>query len=223
VIDVFSRVPVLMRQWVKHVITLPDSKYSSNLHVSTSECSQNTDFYVSAALHAYNSGGNIAVFGQLKRDVSLFIHETGHSLDLLGAYAEKPLSSSGYWLDQYSQDTNTVDNYAQTNQVENVAQNTVVGTYNEIIPFGYSKVEKNSKGPFHQYATLQAVADSAGKILHPGGKCTHRLPNGPSVPQSGSSRLMVRAAAMPDVSLSDQVEKIEPKDFNTKEHCQQEW
>ena len=157
--DLFGRLPVHMRQWVRHVILLP-----------------------APATWAYNQGGNIAIFHTVEGDLELFLHETGHSLDLLGAYPEKPLSSSNYWLTQYDLDSNTCDPYSQTNQVENVAQNTVVGTFNENVPKGYCGVEKKCKNNFHQYATLQTEADLAapGKILVPGGVCTHRLDNSQS-------------------------------------------
>lgn len=63
------------------------------------------------------------------------IHETGHSLDLLGAYGEQlsgtevlekmcwvsqanSYAASQDWLDNYNQDPNVPDDYAQTNQVE---------------------------------------------------------------------------------------------------------
>ena len=203
-IDLFGRVPVHMRQWVRHMIALPDP----------------------AGGHAYNEDGNIAMIDKIDGDLTVFIHETGHSLDLLGAYADKPLSSSNYWLTQYALDTNTCDPYSQTNQVENVAQNTVVGTFNENNPGGYCAVEKHCQGNFHQYATLQTEADAAapGKILRPGGKCTHRLENSTPVQQgAGTSRIMRRADDKPDISLPDGIKVIDPVSFNTKEHCKHTW
>jgi hypothetical protein len=70
-IDRFGKLPVLTRQWVRHIIALPDP----------------------AGGHAYNWNGNIAMFNIID-DMDVFVHESGHSLDLLGAYADKPLSSS---------------------------------------------------------------------------------------------------------------------------------
>lgn len=90
--------------------------------------------------HAYNSNGSIAMFNHINGDLTVFIHEPGCSLDLLGAYKDKPLSSSSNWIDNYNQDTNVPDPYAQTNQIENVAQNTVVGTFNENMPGGFDTV-----------------------------------------------------------------------------------
>ncbi len=206
-IDLFGQLPVHMRQWVRHLIALPDPNGG----------------------HAYNSNGNVALFDKIEGAITVFIHETGHSLDLLGAYYDKPLSASNYWLTQYALDSNVPDPYSATNQVENVAQNTVVGTFNENIPGGFASVEKNSGKTFHQYATLQTEADRAapGNILKPGGKCTHRLENSAPVAQSGapSSRIKGRdqSAGMPDVSLPGHLEVIAPVEFDTKEHCKHTW
>ena len=200
----FGKVPVHMRQWVRHMILLPDKQG-----------------------WAYNQAGNIAMFDSVEKMAqSVFIHETGHSLDLLGAYSEHPLSSSQLWLDQYNLDSNVPDGYAQTNQVENVAQNTVVATFDENVKGGFCSVEKNCKGNEHQRDTLKSEADKAapGNILQPGGQCTHRLENSNPVPQTknkGVSRIMRRAGngEAPDVSLSGNVQVISPVDFNTREHC----
>lgn len=70
-IDRFGKLPVLTRQWVRHIIALPDP----------------------AGGHAYNWNGNIAMFNIID-NMDVFVHESGHSLDLLGAYADKPLSST---------------------------------------------------------------------------------------------------------------------------------
>ena len=106
-----------MRQWIRHLIALPDS---------------NT--------HAYSQGGNIAMFNKID-SMDLFVHETGHSLDLLGAYPVQPLSSSAEWLDSYNQDEDVPDPYSQTNQIENVAQNTVVAFFDKIVSGGFGTVE----------------------------------------------------------------------------------
>lgn len=205
--DQFGRVPVHMRQWVRHVIALPSS----------------------VGGHAYNSGGNIAMFDNIDNAITVFIHETAHSLDLLGAYTDKPLSSSDYWITQYGLDPNVPDPYSQTNQVEDVAQTTVVATFDENVPGGFVTVEQDNMATFHQYATLQTEADAAapGNILLPGGQCTHRLDNSPPVAQSGApaSRIKGRTQtpAGPDVSLPNNIEVIPPTDFDTKEHCKHSW
>jgi hypothetical protein len=70
-IDRFGKLPVLTRQSVCHIIALPDP----------------------AGGHSYNWNGNIAMFNTTD-DMDAFVHESGHSLDLLGDYADKPLSST---------------------------------------------------------------------------------------------------------------------------------
>jgi hypothetical protein len=55
-IDLFGRMPVSMRGYVRHIIALPGIK------------------------SAFSNGDNIAIFGK-GTDISLFIHETAHSLD----------------------------------------------------------------------------------------------------------------------------------------------
>lgn len=131
-IEFFGRVPVHMRQWVRHMIALPDPKGG----------------------HAYNSNGNIALFDRVNGELTVFLHETAHSLDGLGAYADTPLHAADVWNSNYNLDDNTADSYSQTNQVENVAQITVVSVFNEVVPGGFATVELKHMGIFHQYATL---------------------------------------------------------------------
>jgi len=111
------------------------------------------------------------MFNRINGDMTVFIHETGHSLDFLGAYDDKPLSTSANWLQNYAQDTNVPDPYAGTNQAENVAQNTVVACFNEVVPGGFGTVEKDWGKVFHQFATVQTEAVNAGNLLVPGGTC----------------------------------------------------
>lgn len=174
--------------------------------------------------HAYNSNGNIAMFNRIDGDLTVFLHETGHSLDGLGAYADTPFHDAKTWIDNYNLDSNTADPYAQSSQVENMAQITVVAVYNEVIPFGFSTVEKNYMGIFHQYATLQTEADKAGNILKSGGSCTHRLQNSNPV-TGGAGKKMRRSAAglKPDVSLKGNVTVIQGKQFDTSADCKHSW
>ena len=201
-----------MRQWVRHIIALP--------HPSGG--------------FAYNWNGNIAMFNIID-NINVFVHETGHSLDLLGAYPNKPLSNSADWNNNYNQDADVPDPYSQTNEVEDVAQVTVVALFDKVVPGGFRKLEPGwNKGKcndsktsgliamanrcpvFHQYATLQA---QAGSTLVPGGKCTHRLTNSAAVHQVAAAAGRVDVLApMPDTSLSNDVEVIPPKEFNTTEH-----
>ncbi|KAL9613819.1 MAG: hypothetical protein Q9167_001666 [Letrouitia subvulpina] len=200
-IAVFGRLPVHTRQFVRHVIALPDD-----------------------GAWAYNSGGNIAMFADVIHDnPAVFLHEAGHSLDLLNAYLpDQALSSSQNWIDNYNQDSNVPDNYAQSNQVENVAQNTVVDTFNLVVDGGFASVQPNYQAIFHQFATVDTKQREAGDLLVPGGSCTSRLTNSAPVEIGGGAKSRVKARMLkekPDVSLSANVARIEPKDFHTGEMC----
>ncbi|KAL8991624.1 MAG: hypothetical protein Q9169_007808, partial [Polycauliona sp. 2 TL-2023] len=58
------------------------------------------------------------------------------------------------WTNEYNQDSAVPDPYAQTNQVENVAQNTAVTTYERNVPGGFFGLNPNANRIFHQYATV---------------------------------------------------------------------
>ncbi|KAL9595275.1 MAG: hypothetical protein Q9179_005044 [Wetmoreana sp. 5 TL-2023] len=194
-VDRFGRLPVPTRQFVRHVISLP-----------------------SANGNAYNSGGNIAFFGSTIDNLNVHLHEAAHSLDLLGAYKDKPLSSSANWINNYNQDSAVPDNYAQTDQDENVAQNTVVDTYQRNVPGGFTGLNPNANKIFHQYATVDTEQREAGNLLIPGGKCTLRLANSDPVPINGAA-LRVTAADKPNVALPADISSIAGVDFNTKDSC----
>ncbi|KAL9611180.1 MAG: hypothetical protein Q9167_004165 [Letrouitia subvulpina] len=195
-IDRFGRLPVHTRQYVRHVVSLP-----------------------AAGGSAYNDGGNIAFFGTTLSNINVHVHESAHSLDLLGAYKDKPLSSSTNWINNYNQDADVPDPYAQTNQIENVAQNTVVDTYQRNVPGGFSGLNPNANKIFHQYATVDTEQREAGNLLIPGGTCTGRLANSSPVPVSGAAS-RVKAAEVPNVALPAGLQTITKVDFNTKDSCQ---
>lgn len=215
-IDLFGRVPVKARQWVRYLIYLPDRKLLSiSFGVLHGELTP-----VANMTWAYNSGGNIAMFGRVDGDLTVFIHETGHSLDFLGAYPDKPLSNSTKWLAQYSKDSHVPDSYAQTNQLEDVAQNTVVANYDLNVPGGFRAIEGNWSGISHQFHTIEVEQKKASGLLEPGGVCGKRLENSQTVPVVGSSRVMARGlGGPPDSKLSDSVDVIEPAEFDTREDC----
>lgn len=190
--------PVGMRNWNRHILTLPGNNY------------------------AYNSGGNIAFFGTTSGNMDVAVHETGHSLDLLGAYPDtgaSSLSGSQLWIDNYNMDSNVPDNYARTNQVENVAQNTVVSVYDKNVPNGFGGAQPNWNNIFHQYATLQS---KAGNQILPGGTCDRKLVNSAPVPMSDSAR--VRSAEKMDLPFAQPFKGNysvleNPATFNTKTDC----
>ncbi|KAH8891452.1 putative conidiation-specific protein, partial [Thozetella sp. PMI_491] len=153
----FSRLPVQMREWVRHVVDVPSDNG-----------------------WAFEWDGTITFIRPVDDMVTTIVHETGHSLDLSGAYADKSLSDSDNWWNNYDQDTHVPDPYAQSNMIEDVAQNTVVALYNENVPGGFGGIEPGWQSIFHQYATLITEAREAGdgnSILVPGQAqtCSHRL------------------------------------------------
>ncbi|KAL8772914.1 MAG: hypothetical protein Q9209_001934 [Squamulea sp. 1 TL-2023] len=196
-VDRFGRLPVHTRQFNRHIVSLP-----------------------ATSGHAYNDGGNLVFFGDTLSNMNVHIHEAAHSLDLIGAfYPDKPLSSSAKWTSEYNLDSAVPDPYAQTNQVENVAQNTVVTTYERNVPGGFFGLNPNANRIFHQYATVdteQRNADPAN-LLVPGGVCTGRLANSSPVTIAGTAT--ARVAAAPDVALPPGLATIRGASFNTNSSC----
>lgn len=97
VIDHFGRVPLCARQWVRHVISLPDRElppFSLSLSLSLNLPLTISSSPANKFASAYNTAGNIAMFDVAAADLNVFVHETGHSLDRLGVYPDHPLSSS---------------------------------------------------------------------------------------------------------------------------------
>ncbi|KKK12048.1 hypothetical protein P175DRAFT_0521442 [Aspergillus ochraceoroseus IBT 24754] len=196
-IDIFGRLPVRTRSWVRHVMTIPGNDW------------------------AFNSNGNIAFSGKTAGNIDVAIHESGHSLDLLGAYGEV-LSSSQTWLDNYNQDSNVPDNYARTNQVENVAQNTVVSVYDKVVPGGLGSVQPNWSKIFHQYATLEW---KAGDHIIPGGTCDRHLINSETVSMTSSQKRSTRLADKPSHEFKGTYNNIVNNftSFSTEADCKFTW
>ncbi|KAI4241317.1 MAG: hypothetical protein L6R40_004623 [Gallowayella cf. fulva] len=205
-VDIFGRLPVHTHDYVRHVVSIPSTNG-----------------------YAYNLNANVVMFGSTISNLPVFIHESAHSLDVQNAYKDKPLSSSAKWLSGYNQDTHVPDSYAQTNQVENVAQNTVIESYQRNVPGGFCGLNKDCRKIFHQYATVDTEQREAGNLTIPGGKCRKKLPNSEPVAVAGStSRVMaadVQAMAAlpvvpkPDVGIKAHLEILQDVPFDTKEAC----
>lgn len=199
----FGRIPVRARSHVKGAISLPDPKLD----------------------HAYNADNYIAIFSQQDAlhhtwsNLNVFIHETGHSLDLGGAFAHGVLSSSDSWATEYAHDSHVPDSYAGKNALEDVAQNTVVAAYDLNVPGGFASVEPQWQSIEHQFAMVKKEQSDAGDLLKPGGMCTRRLENSPPVqiPVSGAGKgaRRRRRQLRPNVELDEKLEVIEPSHFST--------
>ena len=153
----FGKLPIQMRQFVRHVVTIPPHGGS-----------------------AYETGGSIVFSHPVKNMTSVIVHEIAHSFDLNGAYGLQ-LSSSDEWWGNYSKDTHVPDSYSQLNAMENVAQNTVLAIYNENADGDYAGIEPRWDKVFHQFATIITMARRHGdgnSILHRGQRqhCSHRIP-----------------------------------------------
>lgn len=182
-IDLFGRLPVRMRSFIRHIILLPGTPSAGSID------------------------DNIQMNGDV--DITVFVHEVGHSLDshAFNPGYGVPFSTSSVWVDNYNQDSAVADYYAQTNQQENFAQETVVSLYDKVVPGGIGTIQPNWQAIFHQYATLEGYI---GDVIVPGGTCSNRLGNSPPVPQANSVITSPSLSAQPDVSLSGNVTEIEP-------------
>ncbi|KAL8858946.1 MAG: hypothetical protein Q9178_004625 [Gyalolechia marmorata] len=197
-VNTFGRLPVHTRDYVRHVISAP-----------------------SPDNWAYIFDASIVFFGNTLDNLAVHLHETGHALDLGNAYPAKPLSSSDRWRNAYQQDSAVPDPYSQTNQVENVAQNTVVASFHKNVNGGFPGVNPNSRRIVNQYSTVVQQQKEGGDLLIPGGKCRKRLPNNELVPVGGNSRVMGEAVQeKPDVSIKDSaLEVMAEVSYDTREAC----
>lgn len=193
----FSKLPIQMRQWVRHVVDVPSSSGG----------------------WAFELDGTITFVDPKDDMLPVIIHETGHSLDLSGAYVDKPLSSSDKWFAELDLSAKVPDAYASTNSIEDVAQNTVISVFNENVPGGFGGLEPDYESINHQYYTLISQAIEVGEgnnLFKPGtnASCVHRMP--PSKPVnldgsevSGAKRRSMRVrGAAPVVGLSEGVKAI---------------
>ncbi|KAM3497257.1 hypothetical protein MY10362_009389 [Beauveria mimosiformis] len=178
--ELFGRLPVRMRQYVRHVIALPGQR------------------------SAGSAGDNIQMNGDC--EITVFIHETGHSLDshAFDPSYGVPFSNGRAWMDAYAKDTAVTDGYGQTSQQENFAQETVVSVYDKNVKGGIGKIQPNARAIRNAYTTLEKYI---GDIIIPGGECTHRLENSPAVPKADSARTRIVAKSEP---VGEGLMRIEP-------------
>lgn len=211
--EIFGRIPVHARSHVRTLISLPPLPSHST--------------------SAYWTGGLIAIFtadtsGTGPKETSslyVLVHETGHALDFSGGYSDSPLSSSQNWQNAYNQDSKVPDDYAQTNFAEDLAQNTVVATFDLNVPGGLATLPGNYDWSSinHQYELVKKEQGDAGGLLKPGGNCTARLENSKLV-KIPTSRKMGRAMrgmttmeGKPNVDLAEGLEVINPPEGHSTE------
>ncbi|KAI9707852.1 MAG: hypothetical protein M1820_004458 [Bogoriella megaspora] len=201
----WGKLPIQMRQWVKHVVTMP-----------------------APTGQAYALNGNTVFFHPNDHLQTEITHETGHLLDGLGAYGYF-MSTSDNWWNNYNLDSNVPDPYSQTDSSEDVAQNTVVALFNNNIFGGFGTVEPNYSKVIHQYMTLLTAAADSGQdtsLFSPGQnlQCRIRLPNSPSVIASNGATPSPIQGDVEDTSLKQCV-PIVPinQNFTTKGSCKLAW
>ncbi len=194
--DAFGRVPVASRSFIRHILTIPGDHGSAS-----------------------NGGDNIKLF-QISDGFQVLLHEVAHSLDA-HAYKE-PQSASDRWQSEVDKDSAVPDDYAGTSQAECFAQSSVIAAYNAVVPGGYPGIEPRWEEVRHQYETVQTVQrEDAGNILIPGGQCRQRLANSETVAVPTGKRMLRgrwapwRRSAKPDSSLGEDLEVIEPVDFDS--------
>ncbi|KAF7563681.1 hypothetical protein G7046_g467 [Stylonectria norvegica] len=176
-IDIFGRLPVHMRSYIRHLIATPGLNDG-------------------AAAWTWSNGDCVV---ESAPSVSVLLHEVSHSLDwhALPQY-QQPFSSSSIWQDNYAQDSATPTSYGRSNWMEDFAENGMVGVYDKVVPGGIGKIESNWNAIFHQYATYQGYL---GDRILPGGTCSNRFSNTAPVSTSSSAKLRVSAKSKPDTSI----------------------
>ncbi|KAH7017978.1 uncharacterized protein B0I36DRAFT_394517 [Microdochium trichocladiopsis] len=177
-IDMIGRLPVRVRQHIKHFIVSYDIGPYAGLYW----------------------GGNIAIDDE-SLDMYVLMHEASHALDFsaLRQYGS-PFSETAIWKDNWAQDSRIPTGYAAGNWVENFAESGPIGLYDRYVPGGIGNIQPNWSQIFHQYATYQGYL---GDTIQYGGTCPSRIPNSKVVSMYGRSAKVSTAAMgeMPDVSF----------------------
>ena len=110
--ELFGRVPVRARQWIKWIASLPAEHG-----------------YPYCSANAYTDAGGILLKGCNGTELEVVIHETSHILDVK-AYKTKNIAKSAEWNSTYMLDQGVPDRYSQTNMVEDFAQVSVIAVLN---------------------------------------------------------------------------------------------
>ncbi|KAI4276366.1 MAG: hypothetical protein LQ337_002537 [Flavoplaca oasis] len=197
--DSIGRIPVGSRSYVRHILALPGA---------------------GDGVAGTNGGDNIVFFDIGDNLLPALIHEVAHSTDS-HAYDEK-LSESDDWKYKVSLDSAFPNDYAKSSPAEDVAESSILATYNIVVPGGYPGIEPRWEEVRNQYETVQTwQREKADNIMTPGGQCQNRLENSEAVPRPTGKRLLRgrwapwRRSEKPDTSLPQGLGVIEPVDFNS--------
>ncbi|KAH7106114.1 hypothetical protein BKA62DRAFT_688889 [Auriculariales sp. MPI-PUGE-AT-0066] len=145
-IDLFGRLPVHERQWIRHVIAVPGGG------------------------SAYMSTADVVFQGPVGTP-SVFQHEVGHAVD----FYKNSVRSSGTstYLNAISQDSCVPDDYSNTNEIEDYTQVGVLALFEIVTPGG---LDVATGGPGWRCLVNQKNAlDSFQRSdMNPGGTCARR-------------------------------------------------
>ncbi|KAH7106136.1 hypothetical protein BKA62DRAFT_688974 [Auriculariales sp. MPI-PUGE-AT-0066] len=143
-IELFGRLPVHERQWVRHVMAVPGggSAYMSNADV---------------------------VFQGPVGTPSVFQHETGHAVDFYKNSARS--SSTSQWLNAINADSCVPDAYSNSNEIEDFTQVGVLVLYDIVTPGGLNSIGANWSCLANQKSALESLQKSDMTL---GGSCVRR-------------------------------------------------
>ncbi|KAI5867483.1 hypothetical protein GGS23DRAFT_179519 [Durotheca rogersii] len=169
--ETFGRMPIGMRELVKHVMIMEFDKMKP------------------AA--AYSVADIIAISDEFYMH-HIFTHELSHSLD---SHIEVPgvtppnsggFSSTKAWKDMFDEDTAAISEYGRSGWPENLADSGVVALFDIVVPGGAGTINPNWTSCFHQYANYKTAY---GHVVTPGVKlnCTKRVDDSPIV-QAGDGK-----------------------------------
>jgi len=187
-IDLFARIPVRMRSYVRHILAVP-----------------------AVNVTGYSWGNDIILSGPAV--LSTLVHEIGHNLDARAYNVSGRFSRTPLWLSQVENDTAVVNIYGNQDAYENHAEETVVAVYDNNVPGGIREVIPHSWQQIeHQFTTIQSLL---GDTLVPGGVCFRRFPNtDPITVASGSIRIAggLGPTKPANPPLSDHIQPLESGD-----------
>ncbi|KZV85503.1 hypothetical protein EXIGLDRAFT_726077 [Exidia glandulosa HHB12029] len=158
-IDLFGRLPVHERQWIRHVVAVPGGG------------------------SAYELNADVVFQGPVGTP-SVFQHEVGHAVD----FYKNGFQSSGtsQFLNAIQQDSCVPDDYANSNNVEDYTQVGVLSLYEIVNPGGLDPIGANWRCLVNQKNVLDGFQRDN---MIPGGVCDRRWADstivkmGPAVPR----------------------------------------
>lgn len=155
IVESFGRVPVGLRQHVRHVMTVPDHSKTGWL--------------------AYQYKGSLIFMNSNDDKIEVVMHETGHAVDAYCGYnvpGHQNFSSTPEWEEAAKKDPKVATFHATSNLSEDLAETTVLAAYDVNVPGGIQGALEEWQDVHTQYTTVQK---HLGDKLKSGGRCTMRL------------------------------------------------